>query len=85
MTKLIRFIWQFFPQLQEARDWVGGKAWYRSKTIWTNLIILTSSAAAYWLGPAYGVSDAEAVALATGISSAVNIVLRIVTWQPIDA
>ena len=85
MSKLIRFIWQFFPELQQARDWVGGTAWYRSKTIWTNLIILASSALAYWLGPAWGVSDAEAMALAGGVSSAVNIVLRIVTWRPIAA
>ena len=54
------------------------KPWYKSKTVWTNIVAIASGIGAIMTGE---------VELAAGIGpivlAAVNIVLRIVTRQPI--
>ena len=56
------------------------KSWYLSKTLWVNLISIGAI-----IGAAYGLDiDTETQAvLATGILAVVNIILRLITKQPI--
>lgn len=58
------------------------KPWYQSKTLWTNIIALVAA-----ITGAFGLDlglDAETqVSLVGGIMAVVNIVLRVVTTQPV--
>lgn len=58
-----------------------GKSWYQSKTMWTNLTALIGAAATYFTtqNPA-----PLAAAGSAAVMSLVNIVLRLVTKQPIE-
>ena len=55
------------------------KKWFQSKTIWTNLVAIVTGAGALVMGE---------VSLSTGVAPIVlallNIILRIVTKQPIE-
>ena len=54
-----------------------GKKWYRSKTLWVNLIALIS----LFLNEKVGVPISESEQVA--ILSVVNIVLRLITREPV--
>lgn len=56
-----------------------GKKWYQSKTIWVNVIAAGSAFAASQFG--YKIS----VELQAGILMGVNIILRIITKEPLTA
>ena len=57
------------------------KKWYRSKTLWANIIAIV----AFVLTTKYGIElDAETQALVvTGVLGTMNIILRIFTKQPV--
>lgn len=55
-----------------------GKEWYWSKTIWFNVIALAGSVAL-----AVGVGDARVAEVSAMVQGAVNIILRLVTTEPI--
>lgn len=57
------------------------KKWYTSKTIWTNLIALAASLLA-----AFGIADLDAelqASMVATVMAVTNIVLRLVTKEPI--
>lgn len=84
MKKLIAFVFSHFTQINKARDGLQAKRWYLSRTVWFNLLTLSASAGVFFLGPQFGVSEAEVNALSIAIVNAVNIALRFITTQPIS-
>jgi len=64
--------------IEEAKR--QGKPWYKSKTVWVNIVALVASVAAV-----YGleIKQEEQYAIAVGILAVVNIILRFVTREPV--
>jgi len=60
------------------------KKWYASKTIWANVIALAATMAGVFGFDLGLTADAQAQIVA-GIMAVVNIVLRLVTTQPIGS
>jgi hypothetical protein len=56
------------------------KPWYTSKTIWVNLVALIGS-----ILVAYGFEPSRWAEIAAGTLAVVNVVLRLVTGEPIGA
>ena len=54
------------------------KAWYKSKTIWVNLVALVASVSAAF-GFELGLTEEVQGSIVAGIMGAVNVVLRITT------
>lgn len=63
---------------------MDSKAWYASKTLWVNIVagIATVSTA---FGLNLGLDADTQVALVGGVMAVINIVLRVVTKQPLGA
>lgn len=59
-------------------DAMDSKLWYASKTFWTNIITLLWT----FLGPLVGIPTLDPETM-LGILAVVNVVLRIVTKQPV--
>ncbi len=76
MFRWIRRLIGLASAYKEAEDRYG-KKWYRSKTLWVNLIALIS----LFLNEKVGVPISESEQMA--ILSVVNIVLRLVTKEPV--
>jgi len=57
-----------------------GKPWYKSKTVWVNIIALCAIVASYF---GFEIRDDEILVIATAIVTVVNIALRFVTKEPI--
>ena len=57
-----------------------GKAWYKSKTVWVNIIALVAIIASYF---GLDITEEEQLAIATAILAIVNIALRFVTKEPV--
>lgn len=55
------------------------KKWYRSKTLWANIVAIFTALSAYFTEAADLNTTVTAVVLAV-----VNIVLRLITHQPIE-
>lgn len=60
---------------------MGGKAWWKSKTVWFNLLALVTAIAGGW---GYtGELPADWAVLVPSIIAAVNLLLRLVTKEPL--
>ena len=57
---------------------MNSKRWYESKTLWTNISLVVGAAGAY----ATGTADLNVTLMAV-IPAVINIVLRLVTTQPV--
>jgi len=75
---------KIMPRIAEAMEQMQVKGWYLSKTIWSNLIVL-SGAVIYALhgNDVLIITDAEAAALSVAAVAAANIVLRVLTSKPV--
>lgn len=63
----------------------AGKQWYLSKTIWANLLTLFGAASVALFGFDLKISDEDTEAVAVAAVAVVNIVLRLLTTQPLQA
>jgi len=61
----------------EGKAALFGKKWYRSKTVWVNIIAMAGIVSSYIFG--FEISGEEAA----GILAVVNLVLRAVTKEPL--
>lgn len=59
---------------------LASKPWWQSKTIWVNGLTLIAAILSETYGPVPLSPETAAIVLAI-----VNLVLRVVTWQPIDS
>jgi hypothetical protein len=59
---------------------MDSKSWFASKTLWTNISIIVGAAGAY----ATGTADLNVTLMAI-VPAVLNIVLRLVTKQPVGA
>ncbi len=59
---------------------MDSKVWYRSKTLWSNISIIVGAVSAY----ATGTADLNVTLMAI-VPAVLNIVLRLVTKQPVGA
>ena len=75
MRKLFTYLWKLLGIYEEIKK--GGKAWYKSKTVWVNIIALVALVVQNEIG--FKVSAEEQVA----ILAVVNLILRLLTKQPI--
>lgn len=73
-------IWQAWRLKQDIG---GSKQWYLSKTIWVNLMTIIASAGVALCGVDIGITDHEIDAIAVGAVAVANIVLRVLTTQPL--
>ena len=62
---------------------VAGKKLWASKTVWVNMLTLVAGVAAYVAGSEVVADNATLVAALVAVQGAVNIVLRLITTQPI--
>lgn len=60
-----------------------GKKWYESKTLWANLIAFVAVVCGV-LGVDVGLDEKTQAELVVGIMAIVNIILRLVTKEPIE-
>jgi hypothetical protein len=74
---------RLLPGLTRLRAEMGVKGWYSSKTFWFNAITLAAAGATIVWGAQANLTDAEAMAIAIVLSSAVNGALRVVTLRPV--
>jgi len=75
---------KLLPRLSGAVEQLQVKGWYLSKTIWANLLALVASAAYAVSGnDAFTLSADEISALSVAVVAGVNIVLRVLTSQPV--
>ncbi len=58
------------------------KSWWQSKTIWANVIALVA-AVGLWAQAGFGMTNMTTLVF-PAVLAAVNVVLRLVTHQPID-
>lgn len=74
---MIKIIWEGLRLLLSVKDKQGkvGKKWFRSKTIWTNGIVVLGLGINRYCGIEL---DAETT---TGILAVVNLVLRLITKE----
>lgn len=76
----IGLLWQAWRLKQD----IGRtKEWYFSKTIWANLLTIIASAGVALCGVDLGITDHEIDAIAVGAVAVANIVLRLLTTQPL--
>lgn len=78
ILKAIRIISEIDREVERNRRM--GKPWYRSKTIWTNMIAL---AVVILSLKGIEVTPEEQSAILAGILAIVNIVLRLITKDPV--
>lgn len=71
------------PRLFQATEDVQQKSWYTSKTILFNLIVLALDVALHVFETEIPVTGEEVDALAIAVAAVGNIVLRLVTTQPV--
>jgi hypothetical protein len=76
MWNLLRKAWDALTSMRDAKG-VLGKKWYRSKTLWANIMAVVVVLAQDYLG--YTI-DTE---MAVQILGFVNVVLRLITTEPV--
>jgi hypothetical protein len=60
------------------------KPWYRSKTLWLNIVVGTSAVLAYMAGDAFPIQlNEQALGLVIFFQSVLNAGLRLITSKPI--
>ena len=74
----------FVPKIADFVESLDQKAWYLSKTVWVQGIILVGSIATVLSGnDIYKPTSEEAIAIGAAIPAAIAIILRIITKKPI--
>lgn len=61
-----------------------GKKWYTSKTFWVNAIASVIGTLAYVAGKEFITSNPSLMAAVVAAQGALNVLLRFVTWKPIE-
>lgn len=85
MLRKINIAMKIFRQYNKVKDTIEetekkGKAWYKSKTVWVNIIALVAIIASYF---GLNITEEEQLAIATAILAIVNIALRFITKEPV--
>jgi hypothetical protein len=60
------------------------KKWYQSKTVWINALVLIVGVLGYLMGHELIVDNADWVAILIAIQGAANVVLRFISYKPIN-
>lgn len=81
--KWLNALLKFLPRVSRMRDDLAIEAWYRSRTVITNLLTLTGDVLSYFWGPSYGITVDETSAVAVGIVAIGNIVMRFISGRRI--
>jgi len=68
------------PQLKT----VEVKPWYRSKTLWFNVLVILIAAAEYFLGRPFTNGNPAVKEAFMAVAAIGNLVLRLVTGQPVS-
>jgi len=76
MIELITRIWKALTSMRDARGNLG-KSWFRSKTLWVNIVAVIGVVTASYLGVTM---DADS---SVGILATVNFILRLITTEPV--
>jgi hypothetical protein len=74
---------KMLPAVFRAGDQLQTKGWYASKTIWFNVLVLALDMAVKVFGADLPIGGETIDALAVGLAGVGNIVLRVVTKQPL--
>jgi 3-oxoacyl-ACP reductase-like protein len=59
------------------------KSLWKSKTFWVNLVTVAAGVIGYLAGHDVIADNASLVALLVAVQGGVNVVLRLLTWQPV--
>ena len=83
--KWLLLLFRFGGRAKESVAEIQVKGWYRSKTVWVNLLTLGADVLVYFYGPDYGLGGDDIQALSVGAVALANLGLRFVTKTPIGA
>ena len=76
--KALRRVLAIHSEIEKAKQ--KGKPWYKSKTIWVNLIALIAILASF---KGIEITPEEQAQIVAGILAVVNILLRFITHEPV--
>jgi len=76
MIELLTKVWKALTSMRDAKGNLG-KSWFRSKTLWINIIAVIGVVTANYLGVQM---DADS---SVGILATVNFILRLITSEPV--
>ena len=60
------------------------KSLWKSKTFWVNLVTVVAGVIGYLAGHDVIADNTSLVALLVAVQGGVNVVLRLLTWQPVQ-
>lgn len=81
--KWLNALFKFLPRVSRLRSDLAAEAWWRSRTIISNILTLISDVAVYFWGHGYGIHVDEVAALSVAVVAASNIVMRLLSGRPL--